>query len=44
MTHLILVHGRELEPAGSTLVSNPHDLYGYPMNQDAAKFIAGWAE
>ena len=25
------------------LVSNPHDLYGYLMNQDTAKFIARWA-
>lgn len=25
------------------LVSNPHDLYGYLMHQDTAKFVAQWA-
>lgn len=25
------------------LVSNPHDLYGYLMNQDTARYIAQWA-
>lgn len=31
------------DAAGGQLVANPHDLYGYLMNQDTAKIIAGWA-
>lgn len=31
------------DASGGQLVSNPHDLYGYLMNQDTAKIIAGWA-
>lgn len=31
------------DASGGHLVSNPHDLYGYLMNQDTAKAIAGWA-
>lgn len=31
------------DASGGQLVSNPHDLYGYLMNQDTAKVIAGWA-
>ncbi|HEV2503883.1 MAG TPA: hypothetical protein VGV39_12465 [Mesorhizobium sp.] len=32
------------DASGGQLVSNPHDLYGYLMNQDTARIIAGWAE
>lgn len=31
------------DAARGQLVSNPHDMYGYLMNQDTAKFIAQWA-
>lgn len=31
------------DAASGHLVSNPHDLYGYLMNQGAAEFIGRWA-
>ena len=31
------------DASGGQLVSNPHDLYGYLMNQDTARIIAEWA-